>query len=65
MSSEQEAYPGVPIDIEMVALYRWQYSTCGTCEICEVNPMACSNQINSGRERLSRNRIRYALWVSN
>ncbi|OCT54124.1 Alcohol dehydrogenase [Cladophialophora carrionii] len=28
---------------------RWQYSTCGSCEICDVNPTACPNQVNSGR----------------
>ncbi|KIW65754.1 hypothetical protein PV04_07982 [Phialophora macrospora] len=28
---------------------RWQYSTCGSCEICHVDPTACPNQVNSGR----------------
>src|SRR5262249_25855937 len=26
---------------------KWQYSTCGACEICAVNPTACPNQHNS------------------
>lgn len=30
---------------------KWQYSTCGECEICHVNPTACPNQHNSGRDR--------------
>lgn len=30
---------------------KWLYSTCGACEICEVNPTACPNQHNSGRDR--------------
>jgi len=30
---------------------KWQYSTCGSCEICQVNPTACPNQHNSGRDR--------------
>lgn len=30
---------------------KWQYSTCGKCEICQVNPTACPNQHNSGRDR--------------
>ncbi|KIV85747.1 hypothetical protein PV11_01409 [Exophiala sideris] len=29
---------------------RWQYSTCGSCEICAVNPTVCPNQHNSGRD---------------
>ena len=29
---------------------KWQYSTCGSCEICAVNPTACPNQHNSGRD---------------
>jgi alcohol dehydrogenase, propanol-preferring len=28
---------------------KWQYSTCGTCEICPINETACPNQNNSGR----------------
>lgn len=30
---------------------KWQYSTCGECEICHVNPTVCPNQHNSGRDR--------------
>jgi hypothetical protein len=30
-------------------LNRWLYSTCGKCEICDVNPTSCPNQHNSGR----------------
>jgi propanol-preferring alcohol dehydrogenase len=29
---------------------KWLYSTCGECEICEVNPTACPHQHNSGRD---------------
>jgi alcohol dehydrogenase, propanol-preferring len=29
---------------------RWQYSVCGTCEICQVNVTACPYQHNSGRD---------------
>ncbi|KAH0831547.1 Alcohol dehydrogenase 1 [Fonsecaea pedrosoi] len=29
--------------------WRWLYSTCDTCEICAINPTACPNQINAGR----------------
>ncbi|KIX01784.1 uncharacterized protein Z518_09511 [Rhinocladiella mackenziei CBS 650.93] len=29
---------------------KWQYSTCGSCEICAVNPTACPHQHNSGRD---------------
>lgn len=29
---------------------KWIYSSCGTCEICSVNPTACSNQRNPGRD---------------
>ncbi|ETN41076.1 uncharacterized protein HMPREF1541_03011 [Cyphellophora europaea CBS 101466] len=28
---------------------KWQYSTCGKCEICPIDETACPNQDNSGR----------------
>ncbi|OAP63486.1 hypothetical protein AYL99_02713 [Fonsecaea erecta] len=45
-----ELGPNVPEEMMNARLgIKWQYSTCGTCEICAVNPTACPTQINSGR----------------
>ncbi|KAI1618558.1 hypothetical protein EDD37DRAFT_677627 [Exophiala viscosa] len=43
--------PGVPETMLNTRVgIRWQYSTCGSCEICAVNPTVCPNQHNSGRD---------------
>jgi alcohol dehydrogenase, propanol-preferring len=42
--------PGVPDDFMGARVgIKWQYSTCGECEICPVDETACPNQDNSGR----------------
>ncbi|KIW83635.1 hypothetical protein Z517_02881 [Fonsecaea pedrosoi CBS 271.37] len=42
--------PNVPGELMNARLgIKWLYSTCDTCEICAMNPTACPNQINAGR----------------